>query len=338
MASRTSPVDATPAPAAWGLPAWLLSAVLHGLLFITAVFCLRFAPRGVAPEADRPASIVLVNTSAGEVEYFSEEEANDSESAAAAAAAQAFTAASAGSPLPAVEEAPLEMAGLLPSAGELQGGFGDLADALPDASDLTSDGKDGRRPLVGAGAQTRTQVFGLQGEGSKFVYVFDRSGSMEGYGGRPIAAAKAELAASLGPLESTHQFQIIFYNERPTVLNPLGAAQPRLMYGNERDKTLAIDFIRRISAAGGTEHVRPLQLALGMAPDVIFFLTDAEEPRLSDDELAQVRRWNRGESVINTIEFGAGPFDGENNFLVKLAKQNSGQHIYIDVSKLPAVR
>jgi hypothetical protein len=50
-----------------------------------------------------------------------------------------------------------------------------------------------------------TQFFGLSGKGSRFVYVFDRSLSMQG---QPLAAAKRELLASLSHLERVHQFQI----------------------------------------------------------------------------------------------------------------------------------
>jgi Ca-activated chloride channel family protein len=72
-----------------------------------------------------------------------------------------------------------------------------------------------------------------------------------------------------------------------------------------------------------------------MTPDVVFFLTDAEQPQLSASELAEVRRLNRGESVINTIEFGSGTFPGGENFLIRLARQNRGRHVYVDVTKLP---
>jgi hypothetical protein len=72
-----------------------------------------------------------------------------------------------------------------------------------------------------------------------------------------------------------------------------------------------------------------------MGPDVIFFLTDAGEPQLTARELADLRRKNRAESIINTIEFGAGPFQGGENFLMRLAQQNRGQHVYVDVTSLP---
>ena len=39
---------------------------------------------------------------------------------------------------------------------------------------------------------------------------------------------------------------------------------------------------------------------------------------------------------MHAIEFGFGPQRNRNNFLVRLAEQHQGQHLYIDVSKLPA--
>ena len=62
------------------------------------------------------------------------------------------------------------------------------------------------------GGKARTSLFGVVGEGYKFVYVFDRSGSMGGSGRDSLRAIKAELPESLKNLDTVHQFQIIFYN------------------------------------------------------------------------------------------------------------------------------
>jgi hypothetical protein len=157
---------------------------------------------------------------------------------------------------------------------------------------------------------------------------------MEGFGGRPLAAAKAELIRSLGDLQDTNQFQIIFYNERPEVFQ-IRPGTPQLVWGNEEGKTLAERFIGGIRANGGTRHLEALRVALGLSPDVVFFLTDADEPRLTDEELGRVRRWNRS-AAIYSIEFGFGPQHEYDNFLVRLARQNGGQHVYVDVSRVQA--
>ena len=39
--------------------------------------------------------------------------------------------------------------------------------------------------------------------------------------------------------------------------------------------------------------------------------------------------------MINTIEFGYGPAFESDNFLIRLARQNHGKHVYVDISQLP---
>jgi len=90
-----------------------------------------------------------------------------------------------------------------------------------------------------------------------------------------------------------------------------------------------------IVANGGTRHLEALQLALKMRPDVIFFLTDADEPQLTAAELARIQRWNYG-TTIHAIEFAYGPQSSADNFLIRLARQNGGQHAYVDLSRLPS--
>jgi len=186
------------------------------------------------------------------------------------------------------------------------------------------------------GGQVETSVFGSRGVGTKFVYVFDRSNSMNDFEGRPLAGAKRELIASLQDLDRIHQFQIVFYNHRLSVFNPDYPRSPRMLFGDAATKRRAESFVRRIDADGGTSHWEAIKLALNMRPDVIFLVTDADEPQLSAKELADVQRLNeRVGATINTIEFGVGPDAGRMNFLVRLARQNNGQHVYVDVTKLP---
>ncbi len=228
---------------------------------------------------------------------------------------------------------PVDLASLLPSAGAPLGGSGLEHGGVGSARGAGTS----NRPARGArGGYARTGVFGVEGEGTRFVYVFDRSGSMDGHGGAPMAAAKSELIASLRDLGPTHQFQIIFYNEHPRIFN-LSGAPGRLVFANPQNVNLATRFIEATPADGGTEHEEALSLALRMGPDVIFFLTDADEPRLSNDQLDRLARINRG-SMINTIEFGYGPPIDSNNFLVRLAQRNGGKHVYVDISTLPAAR
>ena len=187
--------------------------------------------------------------------------------------------------------------------------------------------------VKGIGGKARTAVFGVPGEGYTFVYVFDRSGSMGGSGRNALTAAKKELLASLQQLEPTHQFQIIFYNDKLTVFNPSGNAD-RLVFATEQNKAAAERFINSVVPDGGTEHYAALLLALKFRPDVIFFLTDADEPKLTPGQLERIHR-AAGGTVINTIEFGYGPQTENDNFIVRLARQNGGKHVYVDISRVP---
>jgi hypothetical protein len=148
----------------------------------------------------------------------------------------------------------------------------------------------------------------------------------------PLTSAKANLLASLESLGDTHQFQIIFYNEKPTMF-ALAGHPDRLVFGNSANKTTAAQFVRGIVADGGTRHEEALWMALKLQPDVIFFLTDADQPELSPAQLEKIHKANNGRCSINTIEFGLGPPIHNDNFLVRLARENNGKYTYVDVSK-----
>jgi von Willebrand factor type A domain len=180
----------------------------------------------------------------------------------------------------------------------------------------------------------QTQVFGVTSSGSRFVYVFDRSLSMQG---APLAAVKRELQASLARLQPVHQFQVIFYNERPRIMR-LDPSQPaQMMFADESGFRAAESFVGGITAAGGTDHVAALKMALRINPDVVFFLTDADDPALSKRDLDEIQRANNG-TLVHAIEFKNGPDQGKGEFLRKLAGQNGGQYKYVDVTTLPANR
>ena len=300
------------------IPAWLMSLVLHLIVVLCLAFAFRIVKKGVDAQADRNVGIALVKQHDGKREYvFSDQQADqDSESQNQQ---PSLTEA-----LPSAAELSVDLTGILPSAEEGAVGNGDLA--VQDATDLSSGSDAGTKGLEG---KTSTAVFGITGTGSKFVYVFDRSGSMSG---APLLAAQQQLIHSLRDLGDVHQFQIIFYNERPKVFQQRGKS-PSLFWADEKSKKAASRFVASIEAGGGTRHMDAIKLALSMGPDVIFFLTDADEPQLTEAELRKIRGRNHGVS-INAIEFGTGPQRHETNFLTRMAAQNGGQHAYVDITLL----
>ncbi len=169
------------------------------------------------------------------------------------------------------------------------------------------------------------------GEGYKFVYVFDRSGSMGGPRQSSLRAVKAELLESLKNLDTVHQFQIIYYNEHAKLFNPSGMPG-HLAFASDQNKEQAARFVESIQADGGTDHEEALRLAIKLKPDVIFFLTDGDDPKLTAGQLEKIRYLAAG-ITINTIQFAPGPKPAEPSFLEELAHQNAGSYVYVDQLK-----
>jgi hypothetical protein len=210
-------------------------------------------------------------------------------------------------------------AGEYAAKGQVRGG---------DFGRLSGSGRSDLRRALAAG-KARVALFGLQGEGHRFVYVFDRSISMTG---QRLETAKAELIASLRSLESTHQFHIVFFSRAIRTFE-FSAGRPAMPFATERNLELAADFVKGIEADGGTDRVAALELAVGMRPDVIFLLTDADGA-MSAAEVDAIRRRNDGRATLHVVEFGYGPATDQDNFLRQLARQNSGQYLYLDTSAL----
>lgn len=308
-------------------PAWLCSFFLHGAVFLATGLLIDQIPRGATTRSDRRVGLALVHPETGERRYETAEQMQQARNVAARTLSALATMADGSAVIPAEAVKTVDLAGVLPDA--TPGGPGEMPRLeVPSLSG----------PIAARGNQDRlssavsTSIFGATGSGSKFLYVFDRSGSMAAYGGRPLAAAKRELIASLHDLNETSQFQILFYNERPSIFQMI-PGQARMVWANRSGIDAAERFVKAIAADGGTRHLEPLRMALSLQPDVVFFLTDADEPRLSDGELNMVRGWNSG-SVLHTIEFGTGPKKRGENFLERLARENGGKHVYVDVNDL----
>jgi hypothetical protein len=178
---------------------------------------------------------------------------------------------------------------------------------------------------------SKVSVFGIEAPGRKFVYVFDRSSSMEG---APLAAAKSQLIKSISTIDELQQFHIIFFNHRLLSLNIAGGRQ-RIAFATDRNKKQAVRFINQVKADGATDRYLALKHAIALQPDVIFFLSDADDP-MTPAQLSEISRTNeRVGAKICTIEFGAGSTPSESNFLTDMAAQSGGKYTYVDIHKLP---
>jgi len=312
-----------------------ISAGIHCLIFVLLIYTLKTTFfKGAVEEQTAEGGIVLVNNSSESPTYHQNPNEQNMQDTSQAAASLSEL----------VEEATqedafsdLELPGGLPdaSAQPVIETNGSSESALPTLEELTNN----KTSTGGDYGKVETGVFGIKGKGSRFIYVFDRSASMSGYQGRPIDAAQQQLLASLEDLKENHQFQIIFYNEYPSIFNPFSPSPPKLLYGNPLNRKQAVEFVENIEPSGQTNHIAALKIALNMKPDVIFFLTDADEPQLTTEELAFITNRNDGVGAsINCIQFGVGKYLGAKNFLMRLADLNGGQYSYVDLNKLRSIR
>lgn len=317
------------------LPSWLISFLLHALLILILGLVASQELHGT--NAPPSADLIASTSVADESELFDDEQAVVVETASEPMTEEDLIeerpAGGAMSELIA-EQPPVDVSSALPNATELAGIGQSDSGLATGAGDFTG-GK--RRPVALSGGKARTSVYGLEGEGHRFVYVFDRSASMGSGSNSPFASAKRELLKSLDNLGDTHQFQIIFYNERPTAMN-IGRQYGGMLFADAQGKQRAQKYIASIMSEGGTQHGEALEEALKLSPDVIFFLTDADQPELSAERLARIKRRNSGRTSIHTIEFGLGARLSRDNFLAKIARQNGGKYVYIDISKRDALK
>jgi len=351
--SAPRPARQAPSWLRFSVPSWLVSLVVHATLLVALTLTVQTAPRGLPGGLGSGEAFSIFDGPGGggdgSGEFFDEESPGGGGTSTlhmppAGEADGGLRGEGSGNATTGLfdDRPPTDALAALPKAlGGGGGGSGPIGEGLGGATSAggftagsgrgSGSGGSGRGgPL---GGRARTSLYGIEADGYKFVYVFDRSGSMGGSGrNTPLSSAKANLLASLESLGDTHQFQIIFYNEKPTMF-ALAGHPDRLVFGNSANRATAAQFVRGIVADGGTRHEDALWMALKMQPDVIFFLTDADQPELSPSELEKIHRANNGRCSINTIEFGLGPAIQNDNFLVKMARENNGKYTYVDVSK-----
>lgn len=310
------------------LPSWVLSGLFHGL--VLACVILLSQAKGCQPgypgEGGESFRQVGVYLTSGETE--DEPPPEESVETPSEAAAPAEVAES-----PLLDGPPVELD--LPDASNQpvlgQGAPPSVESGGRAASSLASGAVTGAAPSTGTALGGATSLFGISDAGKKFVYVLDRSGSMDEFGA--LRVAKAELRSSLQRLDATQEFQVIFYSNASVMLK---TRNPHLemFRGTDTHRLDVEEQLGVIGPDGGTDHMPALRMALRLNPDVIFFLTDGAGVRLSAGDLEEIKRRNNGGTRIHCIEFGRSNLGrGVKNFLQKLADQNDGEYQYRDVTR-----
>jgi hypothetical protein len=190
----------------------------------------------------------------------------------------------------------------------------------------------GYRPQVVAGGSTSggdvgaardgpgASLFAAGGSARKIVYVIDRSLSM-GVSGA-LDAARRELLAGLEALPPDAEFQVIFYARDAEPLD-LGGGTGLLPATPENRRAVA-ELLPAIRATGATDHLHALRQALALRPEVIFFVTDADD--LTPEQVRAATLLNQGRAAIHPVELRDGPPGRDDAPLRQLAQLNRGTY------------
>lgn len=169
--------------------------------------------------------------------------------------------------------------------------------------------------LSGSDTGGSAGFFGLLSQGSSFVYVIDRSGSMQG---EKISAAIRELCRSVRALNKEMKFYLIFYNDSHLSMN-----SSKMVVASQDNKNKYLSWTDNITGEGGTEPTTAMKLAISLHPDVIWLLSDGEFP---EEVVGTIKQANNRKIKINTLAFGNGAGQTQ---LINIAEQNNGKFKFI---------
>ncbi len=311
--------------------AWCASCLFHTTLLVLFAILWRPQSRSTSGELESPVAIAVLNQTSDVTQYSLEGGSSGSTgSNAGGPKSVPMTIENEAGPPISIESIVSELVGTQTGPAET-GASGSQGNGLAGDSGLGS-GKgngNGKGNGSGKGQKTKTTFFGVEGLGKSFVYVIDRSDSMNSYGAAPLRFAKREVLKSLESLTEFNQFQIVFYNDS---LAPMSRG---LLFAEDKNKRKATEFVRNMPGDGSTAHFPALRQGLSMVPEVLFFLTDADDPILSMPQLLEIqRRAELSGTTIHSIQFNVGPATSDGSWIRELAEMNRGTYSYIDVTSI----
>jgi hypothetical protein len=325
--------------------AWLVSLAFHLILLVLLSLLVRCDRPTAIDQPDRPVALLLTQPLATGADYFADDTINTSSSGRAVSDQPETSSADADSPanmppplVPGIE-LPHRMSGL--ASGNLPGvnldqppiGAGPRGrpriPGLVDEAAIRAEDALIPREAAPTGPTADLSLFGgPAATGRSFIFVIDRSASMGASGLGAIQAAADELEARLSSLTGEQSFQVVAYNQSATYFT----GRELIPATAENQKQLA-RFVHDLAAYGETEHVRGLNAALRLKPEVIYLLTDGD-PHLNPADLRLIRDQAGARTSIHCLQFGRGqPDPQQQQSFERLARENRGGYIYIDMNR-----
>jgi hypothetical protein len=151
------------------------------------------------------------------------------------------------------------------------------------------------------------KFFGVDGQGSNFIFIVDCSGSMADYG--RWRQAVRELKKSIEHLKDDQRFLILLYNDGFVAMND----EVKLVKSTRRTQQKAFKWLSGNMPNSWTFCAQALAKALSLQPDAIFLLSDGEFNDRQDvflvlDQMnskTHSQEYRRQQIPIHTIALGS---------------------------------
>lgn len=230
--------------------------------------------------------------------------------------------------------------------GDLGDGVGALSTIAADVDSIMADpgwgtyGTNGALEFAGKEIraprdekQRGAEFYGIHAEGNSFVFIVDRSNSMNGL---KLREAKTELMYALRRLSPEQTFYVIFFAGNSEFMHwgPWAEPEPKPVPATLENLAKVEAWVSTVQVQPWTNPFDGVKFALTLEPDAIFLLTDGE----FTDEGRTVRYLQhsnvekvpgnrpRPKIVMNCIGFHSR--DGEQT-LKKLAKNFGGSYRFV---------
>ena len=317
-----------------------LSLLMHAALVLLAFLLIGRLPKSMPGESISRGSVVLTVQSETETEYLTEDDQPADSQPSESQPAESATSASAAGP-PAInlpELAKLDLPGITPVETQFDANKLTETPSKTGKHEYTLSEEDLKmikkdqshfRNKEPPGPSASINVFGSgQMEGRRFVFVIDRSKSMGSGGLGVIDLAQKQLTLAIGELKKNHFFQVVAYNDNTVTIDGR-----EMLRATDANKSKLPDFMDNLISYGATNHEDGLVAAMLFRPDVVVFMTDGGYPTLDGNQLKLIRQMARRRTTVHTLQFGSGPLQENDNFMMELARQNSGTFRYINVNQ-----
>ena len=172
-------------------------------------------------------------------------------------------------------------------------------------------------PKINKSKLSKTSFYGIDGYGSRFVFVCDISGSMMG---PKFTRLMQELRKAISKLPSNAKFYIIFFGDTHFPLFCPNTVH-QMVPATAANKMKVQNWLSKVAISGGTYAFNAIKMAFKMEPDTMFLLSDGV---FSDHlEVANAFDSIRGQKStrVHTVSIGQ-----PSNFLRRIAEFNNGTY------------